>query len=92
MRTTEEQRDRFARLGCGHAGAGMVPVPRSALDDFDALDVETQDLVLRILDNFGDREEWELDQHADGRAISAWLLTLPRYQALDAARSSSAVR
>jgi hypothetical protein len=74
--------DALAELGWGPdaidklASSGM---PGGAFATFRALEPETRDLVIRLLDGPTDRDFEELHQHPAGKSIANWLLTLPAY-------------
>lgn len=49
------------------------------LETFQALDRQTRQLILRLLDSPTDEDHAALAEHTQGKALASWLLTLPAY-------------
>ena len=67
--------DRYQQVVMATAGA------LAAFVQFRRVDPETRRLVWRLLDDPSDTELRELHEHPDGKALSDWLLSLPRHLA-----------
>jgi len=65
--------DRYQQVVMATAGA------LAAFVQFRRVDPETRRLVRRLLDDPSDTELRELHEHPDGKALSDWLLSLPRH-------------
>ena len=67
--------DRYQQVVMATAGA------LAAFVQLRRVDPETRRLVRRLLDDPSDTELRELHEHPDGKALSDWLLSLPRHLA-----------
>lgn len=73
LETWRQLDDRYQQVVMATAGA------LAAFVQFRRVDPETRRLVRRLLDDPSDTELRELHEHPDGKALSDWLLSLPKH-------------
>ena len=78
LETWRQLDDRYQQVVMATAGA------LAAFVQFRRVDPETRRLVRRLLDDPSDTELRELHEHPDGKALSDWLLSLPKHLAGEA--------